>query len=112
MKLYWKDGRVYFKGSVPKKFQQYVQGRIDFTHEITIPLSPRKADTRAREWDDNYIAEFWNEPFGGSEAEDDRIKRNWFFEIISEFLSAPDNTAWCIVGTAEYQLGLNLSIQS
>jgi len=59
LKLYWKDGRVYFKGSVPKKFQQYVQGRIDFTHEITIPLSPRKADTRAREWDDNYIAELW-----------------------------------------------------
>jgi len=64
LKLYWKDGKVYFKGSVPKKFQQYVQGRIDFTHEITIPLSPRKADYEIvyrcfPEWDDNYIAELW-----------------------------------------------------
>ena len=42
---------------------------------------------------------------GGKDEDDERIKRNDILVIISVFRKALDRIAWCIVGTAVYQLG-------
>ena len=42
---------------------------------------------------------------GGKEEDDERMKRNDILVIISAFRKALDRIAWCIVGTAVYQLG-------
>jgi hypothetical protein len=48
--------------------------------------------------------------WGGSEAEEDLRKRRGFRAIVSRFLSARARIAWCIVGTAVYQVGRVSSI--
>ena len=48
---------------------------------------------------------------GGKEEDDERIKRNDILVIISSFRKALDRIAWCIVGTAVYQLGAASSNQ-
>ena len=42
---------------------------------------------------------------GGKEEDDERMKRNDILVKISVFRKALDRIAWCIVGTAVYQLG-------
>ena len=42
---------------------------------------------------------------GGREEDDERMKRNDILVTISGFRKALDRIAWCIVGTAVYQLG-------
>ena len=48
---------------------------------------------------------------GGSEAEDERMKRSGLAWMISRLLLARDRIAWCIVGTPVYQVGCACPIQ-
>src|SRR5262249_32079970 len=49
---------------------------------------------------------------GGRAAEDERTKRRRRREITPAFRDARASTAWCIVGTAVYQVGSSSFIQS
>src|SRR5262249_20181891 len=48
---------------------------------------------------------------GGSDDDDERMKRSGFALIVSVFLLARETIAWCIVGTAVYQVGCVSPIQ-
>ena len=48
---------------------------------------------------------------GGSEAEEERMKRSLVRARISGLRSARGRIAWCMVGTAVYQVGLASSSQ-
>ena len=48
--------------------------------------------------------------WGGKEEEDERIKRKGTLAITSRLLAERDKIAWCMVGTAVYQVGLTSSI--
>src|SRR5690606_38111507 len=48
---------------------------------------------------------------GGNEEEDERMKRSFTFSMISLLRSARVRIAWCMVGTAVYQVGLASSSQ-
>ena len=47
----------------------------------------------------------------GSEAELERMKRRGFDLITAALRSTRDRMAWCMVGTAVYQVGFASSIQ-
>src|SRR5580704_14061084 len=47
---------------------------------------------------------------GGSDADDERTKRNGWRAMISLWRPARVRIAWCMVGTAVYQVGLAASI--
>ena len=47
----------------------------------------------------------------GKEADDERMNRNGFSSIVFWLVTARVRIAWCMVGTAVYQLGFNASIQ-
>src|SRR6266536_1511464 len=49
---------------------------------------------------------------GGSDADDDRTKRSGFLAMLSGLRLARDRIAWCIVGTAVYQVGCASSSQA
>src|SRR5437763_1099941 len=49
---------------------------------------------------------------GGKAADDDRMKRKGFRRMTSGYAWAPSRIAWCIVGTAVYQVGRTSSNQS
>tara|TARA_B100001121_G_C18562192_1_gene560857 strand:- start:66 stop:308 length:243 start_codon:yes stop_codon:yes gene_type:complete len=48
---------------------------------------------------------------GGNDEDEERIKRNDILAVISALRMALDSIAWCIVGTAVYQLGAASSNQ-
>ena len=49
---------------------------------------------------------------GGIDDDDERKKRSGWRAITSVFLPARDTIAWCMVGTAVYQVGRASSIQA
>src|SRR3989344_2826330 len=49
---------------------------------------------------------------GGSDDEDERMKRSGWRAMISRLFAARARIAWCMVGTAVYQVGLASSIQA
>jgi len=49
---------------------------------------------------------------GGIDDDDERRKRSGWRAITSRFLEARVRMAWCMVGTAVYQVGLASSIQA
>jgi hypothetical protein len=51
------------------------------------------------------VASSWAITCGGSDADDDRTKRSGFLAMLSGLRSARVRIAWCIVGTAVYQVG-------
>src|SRR5258706_777244 len=48
---------------------------------------------------------------GGSEDDEDRTKRSGLSLMMSRFFEAREIIAWCIVGTAGYQVGRTCAIQ-
>src|SRR5215471_16502648 len=48
---------------------------------------------------------------GGMEADDERMKRSGLALMTSTFLGARSKIAWCMVGTAVYQVGWTSLIQ-
>ena len=47
---------------------------------------------------------------GGKEEEEERMKRSGTLAMTSLLLAERDKIAWCMVGTAVYQVGLTSSI--
>src|SRR5919206_3079114 len=58
------------------------------------------------------LASSWAITCGGSDADDDRMNRSGFLAMLSGLRSARVRIAWCIVGTAVYQVGWASSSQA
>src|SRR3954454_5293466 len=58
------------------------------------------------------VSSSWAITWGGSDADDDLMKRSGFLAMLSGLRSARVRIAWCIVGTAVYQVGWASSSQA